>query len=137
MNYMLIKVKQNSLSCAKSFTRYFNLLDCGKFPMKVFFFLKIMEFDINCQSVTPIYRQCIECLEAQLKQEHSESADLRQGDPDNDPDHTQNIINFFLVKFRHVLKTSSESVDNFLNYLPLKNSGIQKIQTVIRITPKI
>ena len=83
------------------------------------------------------------------EQERSESADLRQGssiritpniffvDPDNDPHHSQNLITCSLSHLGHILKISSKSVHNFLSYLSLKITLIQKIQIVIRITPKI
>ena len=50
------------------------------------------------------------------------------------------ILYFFtlcsLSHFRHLMKISSKSIHNFLSYLPLKNTWIQKIQTMIWITPK-
>ena len=65
-------------------------------------------------------------------QEHSESADVRQGtliritrniffmDPDSDLDYSQNLITCSLSHLRHILKSSSKSVHNFLRYLSLK-----------------
>ena len=53
-------------------------------------------------------------------------------DPDSDPDHSQNVITCSLSHLGHFLKISSKS-----SYLSLKITLIQKIQIVIRITPKM
>ena len=44
-------------------------------------------------------------------------------DPDNDPDHSQNLIISFFYHFGHILKISSKSVSKFLSYLVQTNRG--------------
>ena len=41
-------------------------------------------------------------------------------DPDNDPDHSQNLITCSMSHLGHILKISSKSLPNFLSYLSLK-----------------
>ena len=55
--------------------------------------------------------------------------------PDSYADHSQNLITCSLSHLGHFLKISSKSIHNsvFKNYI----SWMQKIQRVVRITPKI
>ena len=43
-------------------------------------------------------------------------------DPASDPDHSQNLIISSFYLFRHILKISSKSVNNFLSYLVHKQT---------------
>ena len=44
-------------------------------------------------------------------------------DPDNDPDHSQNLITSSFYHFGHILKILSKSVRQFLSYLVYKETN--------------